>query len=466
MIIIGGECFIHCFTRPCPPLIGGTSCPHCSGHDPAADVARLVNGIGAAVHASNSDAKVFIWPYSAFSWSGEKDPDQLELVRQMSPDVEMLSTFETPHTIRFGAGKAALIDYNIVNIGPSRQFKNQSAELKKKGKRHYAKFESSTEPGWYTLPYLPVHYRWLSRIDALRRARVPGYIAQWRFYGFTGSLPEELLAESTWRQHREADVLLREIALRDFGTADKRLLEGWKKLSDTWPKIPNGHLMFGERNFYMKGPLYLGPAHPLIFDAQKRYGLGWKFCSLRGDALELKSPEALEHLEKNSPPRYSTDLLFVHPFGAKTAEKAFAAALTAWQEGVGLIAAAFGPQPNRRAQLELNICRMLEAHVRTTLNTIRFYQVRDALFAAPGTEATLEADFTRLTAILDDEIGNAEQALRLLDGDFRLGFGHSYGQVYDAEMVREKIRQCRQVRDEELPDLKSCILFHTYIKYT
>jgi len=464
ILIIGGEGFIHCFTRPKPPLAGGTSCPHCAGHNPSKDVAKLVNSIAGAVHSVSKDAKFFVWPYSAFTWSG-KDFAQTEFIRNLHKDVLMLSNFATPHTVKLMGAETVISDYNIVNIGPSEQFAEQSRELAARDMLHYAKIESTTEPGWFFLPYLPVHYRWIERINSMKKYNVPGYVSKWRFYGFTGSMPEEILCQMNWNDDIDPDALLLNIAKRDFGDVSDRILEGWKILSDTWPKIPSGFMIWGEREFYMKGPVYLGPAHPLILDVQKRYDLGHNFFTLRGDAGEFLSDEERDELEKNAPPRYSSDLLYTYPFGANVIKAEFESSVKAWSDGVALIEGALGDKPNKRAQMEMDICRIIGIHLHTAWNVTRFYIERDALFSNAGNSDELEARINRLVEIIDDEIDNARNALPIIERDFRIGYGHSYGQVYDAEMLREKIQQCEWVRDIELPAFKTGVLFHVYGEY-
>jgi len=459
MLIVGGECFLHCFTRPRPPLRGGTSCPHCAGRNPSLAVANMVNGIARAVHSANARARVFVWPYSAFTWSGS-DFAQEQLIAHLNKDVSFLSNFETPYPVRFGKSRAALIDYNILNIGPSRQFRLQSSALARRAMPHFAKTESGVDVGFFFLPYIPVHYRWFDRYRQMRRHKAAGFVAKWRLYGLTGSMPEELLAEMTWNRHDRADDLLFAMARRDFGEVSRTILNGWKRLSAAWEKVPASHLLYGERDFYFKGPLYLGPAHPLIFNVQVRYNLGAKFFTVRGDIGELLSKKEIALLEKNTPPRYVSDLLFTYPFGADAVESAMDAAIREWSEGLKIVQKALGRQPNRRAIMELDVGRAILAHLRTTWNVVRFYRVRDAFFGSAGSDAVLCRRMAQMQAILNDEIENARSFLPTAERDFRIGYGHCYGQVYDADMIREKIEQCIFVRDIELPRLKSGIRFH------
>jgi hypothetical protein len=135
-------------------------------------------------------------------------------------------------------------------------------------------------------------------------------------------------------------------------------------------------------------------------------------------------------------------------------------ALHAWSAGLQIVQKALGRQPNRRAIMELDVGRTILAHLRTTWNVVRFYRVRDAFFGSAGSDAVLCRRMAQLQAVLNDEIENARSFLPIVERDFRIGYGRCYGQVYDADMIREKIEQCVFVRDVELPRLKSGIRFH------
>ena len=69
IVIIGGESFYHCFTRPAGAANGETNCPHCRGRSPSVEAARLVNSLGAAVKKTGAHKALYAWPYSAWIWS-------------------------------------------------------------------------------------------------------------------------------------------------------------------------------------------------------------------------------------------------------------------------------------------------------------------------------------------------------------------------------------------------------------
>ncbi len=423
----------------------------------------MVNGIAKAAHRAKPTAKVFVWPYSADFWSGD-DFAQTELIRHLSSEVCFLSNFETPYPYELNKAKSWVIDYNIRNIGPSQQFAVQSQDLADKGAPHYAKTESSTSVFFFSIPYIPVHYRWFERYQSLRESHVPGILAKWHFYGLTGSVPEELLCETVWEEDVDVDRVLGDIARRDFGDANIPLvLSAWRKLSEAWEKIPISHLLFGERHGYMKGPLWLGPAHPLIFDVQRDYSLSDRFVKQDPGRPFSRKPSGQPPL--TTPHQFSSDLLFTYPFTPAAVESALRSGIRAWEAGLRVLERAMGSQPTPRAIMELDVCRTLAIILRTGLNVVRFYRTRDALLCGKGSEPMLRRRMQQLTRILDEEIDNAERALPVLERDPRIGYTSSYGRPYSAEMVREKIRQCLYVRNVELPYLMRRILrfnYHTY----
>lgn len=460
-LIVGCEGFMHCFSFPKPPVSEGTNCPHCRGKNIAGVVATMVNGISQAVRRANPQARVFVWPYSAHFWSG-KDVAQTELIRHLKPPACFLSDFDTPYLYRLNGAESWVIDYNIRNLGPSRSFTAQSRALARRRMPHYAKTESSTSVFFFSIPYIPVPYRWFERYRRLRAQGVPGIIGKWHFYGLTGSLPEELLCATVWENNPRVDRLLAEAARRDFGAVDlPLLLRGWQQLSRAWELIPISHLLFGERHGYMKGPFWLGPAHPLIFDVQRDYRLSRKFA--KQDPGKIFPGVVSQDQPPQAPHKYSSDLLFTFPFTPLAVEQALNRAIGAWEQGLAMLAQALGRAPAPRAVMELDICRTVAVILRSARNVVRFYRVRDAFFSGKGSLAVLRRRVQTLRRIADEEIANAESLLPVLERDPRIGFTTD-GQVFDAAMIAEKVRQCRYVRDIELPELARHILKWVYCK--
>lgn len=461
IVIVGGECFFHCFTRPAGVNGGETNCPHCQGSDAHRHVAALVNCIGGAMP---SGKRLMAWPYSAFIWSPD-DSSQSRWIRDLSPKVEVLSNFDCFDEDVAGGAGARFFDYNIKLIGPSSVFQAQRDICMERKLKIHVKTETTTTPDAFFLPYLPLYFRWYERFKAIRESGASGFMGQWRFYGMTGSIPEELQYHSVWSPQRTADDLLSTIARRDFGLNEAdamEVVEAWRILSQSWDAFPYSAMTSGEREGYMRGPWYLGPAHPLIFNPQSRYHLGAEFFALRGDLAELASKEEIAAMPGK--PRYIDDLWTCIPFGPEAYLKLTRECLRQWSTGLAKLKRVIGNSANGRAQMECDVCEIINIHLQTLANTVEFLWLRDEIARKQLDESSLDQILTSVVGVIDAEVANAERALPILARDPRIGFGFTYGPVYDRKMVEEKIRQCREVKDSEIPRIRSFLRFHLWQK--
>lgn len=467
IIIVGGEGFHHCYTRPEGKDGGYTNCKKCHDIEPSESIANLTNTIAASIKKVSENTAVFAWPYGAFTWSG-KDRWQKKWLNLLSKDIMVCSNFASGGIDKFTNEDIILYDYNIKSAEASEIFSLQAAECQKLGKKIYCKIETNTTPSVFFMPYFPVHFRWHKRYREMVKENVAGFIGQWRFFGMNGSLPEELQYHATWNNELSAEDCLRIISRRDFNIDENKIskaIEGWKLISESWDYFPFSALTSGERDFYMRGPLYLGPAHPLIFNVQNRYNLSESFYPLRGDIGEGATPEQIEELKKNAMPRYISELMFIYPFGIDKYLELLEKSMGVWDKGVSLLTEAFGEDPTLRAKMELGICRIFGIHLRTIYNVARFYSTKEKMFLNHGERNSYKENFDKLYEILKDEIANASEAIPILEDDNRIGYGHCYGLVYNALMVREKISQCLYVLETELPLLDTNIRFHLWNEF-
>ncbi len=462
VMIVGGECFYHCFTRPDQSVSGETNCPRCRGRDPSAEVANLANTAARAVKATGAHKSFYAWPYSAFIWSA-KDPSQTRWVSLLDPAVSVMTNFacgdEGPSGVRY-------FDYNISCIGPSQTFADQAAVRHQQGRPIFTKIETCTTPDAFFLPYLPLYRRWYRRLEAMKDVPAAGFIGQWRFFGMNGSPPEEFQYRMTWG-NASCEDLLRLRARRDLGldaVGAGQAVAAWDDLSAAWDYYPYSAMTSGERHAYMRGPFYLGPAHPLIFDVQSRYQLPDAFFSLRGDLAEMTlTEEELLELRRNSKPRYVSDLLVTLPYGTEEYLRLLGECRRLWTRGLETLRGLLEGK-GERAQMELDVCVTIDAHLQSLENTVKFYHARDILQNSPSTMEDFDGRLQVLQEILDAEIANAEAMLPVLRRDPRIGYGFCYGPVYDTAMIEAKIRQCRFVRDVELPRFSQVIRFHIWLE--
>ena len=465
IVLVGGEGFHHCFMRPKNSDLRPTNCPHCAEQDPHEHVAGLVNALTAASKRAGSGKRLLAWPYSAFVWS-KADPGDSLWIEHVTPDSEVLSNFDCGDVDPTTNAGVHLFDYNIKQIGPSSRFQSQMAVCQKKGISMLAKTESNTTPDTFFLPYLPVYFRWYERFKAIRESGATGFMGQWRFYGMNGSPPEELQYHSVWNPDRSAEELLHTISRRDFeidSEAASQAVEAWRTLSEAWDAFPYSAMTGGEREAYMRGPWYLGPAHPLIFDEQSPYDLGKQFFLRRGDLAESLSEAEIEEL--SGKPRFVCSLLLCLPFGVENYLKLARQCRDQWDVGVARLSQALGDSPNTKATREMNICLAISIHLHTLVNTVEFFELRDRLGRMAMGPEEFESIISELRGVIEREMTNARRALPIVREDPRIGFGHTYGEVYDAEMIEQKLRQCEFVLSRELPRIASIIRFHIWQQF-
>ncbi|HEY3416723.1 MAG TPA: hypothetical protein VGM23_07550, partial [Armatimonadota bacterium] len=244
----------------------------------------------------------------------------------------------------------------------------------------------------------------------------------------------------------------------DFGlttTGAERAVAAWRKLSAAWDDFPYSAMTNGEREFYARGPLHYGPAHPLIFNEQHRYKLSDKFFGLSGDLRFSVTPEELAELLKEAKPRYVCDLLLTMPYGVDRYLELLTRCRARWTTGLTELRETLGASPTPRAQMELDVCDTVDIHLATMEHVVRFYAAREQLWRTPVNLPAFRQVMGELAVILQTEIANAERSLPILARDVRIT-------PYDADMVREKIRQCQYVLEDELPLFDVTVRFHIW----
>jgi hypothetical protein len=468
ILITGGECFLSCYTRPHVRTKKGTNCPRCGRRSAENVFADMVNRIATAVHQVKRDGEVIVWPYSAFRWS--KDAYQLAYIRKLRKDVIVQSNFETNDFIVLDGVKSLTFDYNIVNIGPTERFHKQTLLCRRRGMKRYAKTESNVTLELCNVPYIPVMERWARRFEAMHREGVDGYQAQWRFTGFTGSLTEELLSMFQHEPVPSVDEALDALALKTFGTkAAPTARAAWKTFSKAWDHFPFSGYIGGGKDIYFRGPLYMGPAHPLIFDLHHTYEDHPGFYRIKPSMSELGQEAVVPG--KYYSRLFVSDLTWTQPWGSRICLKYLKKVRAGWMKGMALYEKALkatAPSLREKAGKECAVAKMVGFILTTAINTLLFYTKRDRLFAASYADSrTLKRDIEELRRVAHGEIENARAALKALDvnyllGYYAMGYFDIYATAYSRETIKEKICQVQHVADVELEEYLDLYLHHIF----
>jgi len=464
VLITGGECFLSCYTRPHVRTEKGTDCPRCAGRTAESVFANMINKITAAVHKVKKSAEVIVWPYSAFRWS--KDKFQLDYIKKLRRDVIVQSNFETNDFIERDGVKSLTFDYNIVNIGPTKRFHAQTLLCRRRRMKRYAKTESNVTLEMFNVPYIPVMERWAKRFAAMHKEGIDGYLAQWRFTGFTGSLTEELLSMFQYAPTPSVREALKALAIKTFGRkAAPDALAAWKAFSNGWGYFPFSGFSGGGKDLYFKGPLYMGPAHPLIFDVQREPLPASCFYRANPSHSELDE-EPAANARKLYTRLFVSDLSWTQPWGSDICLKYLKKVRSAWIRGMARYEKALkktNPSQREKAKKEFAVAKMVGCTLTTAVNILAFYIQRDRLFGSAYADSkTLIRDVEKLREIANAEITNAREALKALDMNYASGYFEIYGTVYTRRSIEEKIRQVRRVAEVELEEYLDLYIHHIF----
>lgn len=460
VLIVGGECFLHCYTRPFPKPPEGTNCKRCAKQSPDKVVAGALNAFARGIKAAGSNAQVLAWPYSAFSWGDTKT--QIAMFKQLDPEIAFLSSFEKDDWIKIDGVSSYVFDYSIASMGPSPLFKELSNATRKQGRETYARTEVSQCIEMFNVPRIPVMSRWAERFEKLRDAKLTGIHTAWRFYGFCAQRTDEVMNYFNWAQKPDIDELLNTMAVRDFGkSAASGVVRSWKLLSDAFALFPYGGGVTGFP--YFRGPFSIGAAHPFVFDLTYATGLSQDFSAI--DPSMEEGITDLEKLEVYRQPRYFVDTTWTQPFGAKVAAKRFAEIDRDWSRGVSLLQKAHAKtdgENKRRLESEIGVAQLIGTMFRTASNLVRFQMLRDNVTSQPTTMASLTRTCDQAISILKDELENAKLALKLTQADPSLGYGATYGYAFTADLIRQKIEHTEREMKQRIPYFKMIHAFHCF----
>ncbi|MHC4874582.1 MAG: hypothetical protein ACYTFY_22250, partial [Planctomycetota bacterium] len=445
--LIGGEGFLHCYTRPVPRTEHITNCEKCGTQTAAQTLLPLLNKITRAVKDNSSDIEVLFWPYSSFLWQKESIYDydwsqDLELINNLDKGATWLLEFEKDGFFDDSKTEISKVyDYSIKFIGPSEKFRIEESAVSKRDEISIAvKTESNVDIAQHSVPYIPVMNRWAERHKKIAQSSAEGTWEMWRMIGFWDSPSSEVAYWNEVDPSLSNDEILTRIAERIYGKAAAADV-GY--FSQAWEYI---YVFYGQG--YWFGPFVQGPAHPFINAALQGICLYYsanrvpEFYQTHPGMRESETPEY--HADPlNAIPRFITH---TRPENEKRIAD-FTEAAALWQEGMEHLNNAFEKTPEAlkaSAQTDLDTAEMVGLFLEADLLYSWMSIHREILITGSVDPEKIKPVRKEMTELLKADLAGAERGLELVKRTPLLGWGYTFGVRMSAKMLESKIEITKQ----------------------
>lgn len=415
-----------------------------AGWFPCDDYPQWLNTLKDVVRTAKPDADVVFWTYN---WGYVREKERLELIDALPTDISLMATFEMFQVREVDGLRMRACDYTASFTQAGDYFRTEGERAKQRGIRLYAQANSAGLTWDFgTIPYEPCPMQWAKRYDAMLEAKdkygLCG-IMESHHYGFWPSFVSRLEKLMFTAPRPGSEAALKLLAEEYYGQAlAPKALQAWEKLSDGLH-----HYVCTNEDQY--GPFRIGPAYPLIYrvDVQipkvpyAHFG-GNRICftDYAGDAVfactgygdmrtalvAQRIPDEIQCLEKME---------------------------TLFREGRAILEELVPELTGVRQEDCLRLCNLvhyMENCTRTTIHTKQWAMLRWAIGVEGSSKKILEMH-REMEKIGWAEIANAEATIPLVQADSRLGWEPSMEYIGSEYHLRWKIRQVRQVLEQEIP---------------
>ena len=414
------------------PIVNGKPSP---GWWPCYDFPLWLNMIKRIIRSKKPDADIVFWTYN---WGYVEEKYRLDLLRNIPTDLTLLVTFEMFEDVMREGIANRTVDYTLFFEGPGKYFTSEAKLAKERGIKLYA----MTNTGGLTwdigtIPYEPAPYQWMKRYNNMREMHenygLCGTMDS-HHYGFYPSFISEL---AKWAFHKptpDLNEMLRRITVRDYSeeTADD-VLKAYEYFSE-------GINCLVSTNEDQYGPFRVGPSYPILLFKDT-------------DAVFPSVPYAPHGGNEICNPMYVYDLSTEGQWDKINYEiKCHTKTADMFNAGCEILEKVIPLIPEKKqyeAKLLLNMGYFIRNAARTTVNVKEFKKCKEVLLASEGAERNRIVD--EMIEIAKRDIANAEDTIKYVDFDSRLGYEPTMEYMCDREHLEWKINLNKGVAEEELP---------------
>jgi len=403
---------------------GGAQCPRC-GKRPPADVIAEVNKLFfEGIQKSGSRARLLAWDW------GWNDAWAEAIINQLPKEVSLMSVSEWSLPIERGGVKNTVGEYSISSVGPGPRAQRHWELARKRGLKTIAKIQAGNTWELSAVPYIPAVENVARHAVNLRGAHVDGLMLGWTLGGYP-SPNLEVVAEAL--SNGSAATAMNNVAERRFGKGfAPAIVTAWREFSVAFSEFPyDGGVVYNAPQQY--GPANLLWAAPTGYHATM---VGFPYDDL--DAWRSVYPPEIfiSQLEKVA--------------------DGFDQALVKLRKAASAVTDKLSKSEHRAFEAELRVAEAAAIHFRSTANQARFVAARRALLASKsGADALRQIDV--LEYVVTEELSLARRLHSIQSRDSRIGFEASNHYFYVPVDLAEKILNCRDLLDHQLPAMRKTL---------
>ncbi len=400
------------------------TCPRCANIPRGKILAKNIDNLFRGMHKAKPEAKCVSWTYGHRVW---QDSDIIDYVESAPENAYLLQNFDDRgFEMQLGRERQAM-DYWLSYIGPSELFYITADAAKNNNKHLWAKMQICCSHEIATLPYIPSPGHVFGKLQKAKELGVEGIMESWYFGNYPCFMSKAVGDLAFCENMEDEKSYLIRLASITFGrTAAEKIVKAWQKFKEGYSQYPI-NIMFS----------YYSPAHDSVV---------WE--------LSLKP--------KNLPPSRSW-LLLDKPNGDRLCDCLLTShtldeAITLFSSMKESYTLALNELSSLKGSVFddlLSVSNALFILCKSTLNTLRFYKLRDMLGCGEGEPHEI---LSEMRNIVLSEMEESRAMIALCKKDGRLGY-HSEAEGYKffPEKLEHRIKTLEELLDTEFKEVEKRI---------
>ena len=373
-------------------------CPECSRRGGPAVYREQAQIMYEAMKKYSPESEFLGWFYAPGSRDGGKLAAYMTEIQKSWPEeCFFLYNFESGGMAEQLGRMRTVFDYSLAFVGPSQQF----AGMTKICKRKAAKLQVGCSHEDASVPFIPVPSNLYEKYKFLHESDVTAVMQCWYFGNYPG-LMNQAAGELSFAPFPESEMeFLERLAAPDWREHSAEVSRAWKFFASAYRKFPMNIL------FEWYGPLHHSICWPWhLFPVDEPLSQSW----------------VIRHFPEISGDRIGECLGFGHNLAeAVTICRQMDEEWSRGAEIMKKLKNAYKNDPDRSGDIAVALAVGLQ--IKSTLNTLLFYDARERMFATKKSELEFMAELVR------KEILNTQEMKELCLTDPRLGY-HSEAEAF------------------------------------